>query len=373
MLVIAAGDRVPYGIAQQPVVGEPAAGRGVQLADPVGMPGSQTGTQCVGEQVVVAIPPALVVERDDEQVLALEGLQHQLTVGAPSQGVAKPAGQLVEHGGVEQERAHLVRLAAQNLLDKVVEDEPMASGERLDKPGDVSRPLGGARMGPGRQRRQLQPGRPPLGARLERGHECGLQLQPHHLVEEHLRFIGGEPEVRRPHLDELATRTQTRQRERRVGPSAHRQRDLRRQVLQEEGHRLMHGGPVDHVVVVERHHHGTGKDVEIVDQADQDGLGWRGAAGLQQGERVDTSLGFGGLNRGHEVGQEHSEIGVARVESQPRHSALHRLRRQPLRQKSGLAEPSRRRDQHEPRPFASAHAQLIGEAGARHQPVPRRG
>ena len=54
------------GIAQQPVLGEPPAGCGVQLTDPVGMPGGQTDTQSVGKQVVVAVPPALVVERDDD-------------------------------------------------------------------------------------------------------------------------------------------------------------------------------------------------------------------------------------------------------------------------------------------------------------------
>ncbi len=225
VLVVATRDRVPYGIAQQPVLGQPSAGGGVQLTDPVAMPGSQTGTQRVGEQLVVAVPPALIVERDDEQVLALKGLQHQLTVRATSQGVAKPTRQLVEHGSVEQEGPYLVRLPVQHLLNKVVKDEPMASRERLDKPSDVSRPVAGARMGPGRQPGQLQPHRPPLSARLERGHERRLQRQPHHLVEEHLSFIGGEPEVRRPHLHELATRTQTRQRERRVRPSAHRQRD----------------------------------------------------------------------------------------------------------------------------------------------------
>jgi len=91
MLVVAARDCVPYGIVQQSVLGEPPAGRSVQLTDPIGMPGNQTGAQCVGEEVVVAIPPALVVERDDEQVLALEGLQHRLTVGATSQGAARVA------------------------------------------------------------------------------------------------------------------------------------------------------------------------------------------------------------------------------------------------------------------------------------------
>ncbi len=373
VLVVAARDRVPYGIGEQSVLGEPSAGRGVQLTDPVGMTRSQTGTQCVGEEVVVAIPPALVVERDHEQVLALEGLQHRLTVGTTGQGVAEPAGHLVEHGGVEQERAHLVRLPVQNLLDEVVEDEPMAARERLDEPSDIVGPVGSAGMGAGRQRGQLQPGRPPLGARLESGHECGLQPQPHHLVEEDLGFVGGEPEVRGPHLHELATRPQTRQRERWVGPGRHRQRDLRRQVVEQEGHRLVDGGPVDDVVVVERHHRRTGEDVEIVDQADQDGVGWRGVTGLQQSERIGTSLGLGGLNRRHEVGQKNPDVGVAWVECQPRHSALRVLgRRQPLRQKCGLAEPGRCRDEDQPRPSTSVRAKSVGEAGAPHQPATRR-
>ena len=80
----------------------------------------------------------------------------------------------------------------------------------------------------------------------------------------------------------------------------------------------MDSSPVDDVVVIERHHHGTGEDIEIVDQADQDGVGWRGSAALQQGERVDTSLGSGGLNRGHQVSHKQPEVGVAWVKSQPR-------------------------------------------------------
>jgi hypothetical protein len=68
----------------------------------------------------------------------------------------------------------------------------------------------------------------------------------------------------------------------------------------------MDGGSVDDVVVVERHHRGTGEDIQIVDQAHQDVVGRRGAAGLQQGERVDADLGLDGLDRGHEVGEERS-------------------------------------------------------------------
>ncbi len=99
----------------------------------------------------------------------------------------------------------------------------------------------------------------------ERGRERRLKLQPHHLVEEHLRLVGGEPQVRRPHLHELAACTQAGQREGRDGPGSHRERDLRGQVVQDEGRRLVYGGPVDDVVVVERHHRRTGEDFEIVD------------------------------------------------------------------------------------------------------------
>ncbi len=95
VLVIAAHDRVPNGIAKQPVFREPSAGCGVQLTDAVGMPGGQTGAQRVGEQVVVAIPPPLVVQRDDEQIPALKGLQHRLTVGTTGQRVTEAARHLV--------------------------------------------------------------------------------------------------------------------------------------------------------------------------------------------------------------------------------------------------------------------------------------
>ena len=317
VLMVAAHDRVPNGIAQQPVLREPSAGRGVQLTDAVGIPGRQTGTQRVGEQVVIAVPPPLVVQRDDEQIPALKRLQHPLTVAATGQGIAESARHLIEHRGTEQELADLVRLTPQNLLNEIVKDETMASREGRDEPSDISRPLGRGGMGPGRQRGQLQPRRPPLGARLERCHQRWLQLQTHHLVEKRLRFLGGEPEVRGPHLHELATRTQTGQRQRRISPSGHRQRDLRRQVVQQEGHRFMDRGRVDDVVVIQRHHRRAGEEVEIVDQADQDILGRRGSAGRQQAESLNAHLRIGDLNRGHEVDQKLSEVSVAWVERQP--------------------------------------------------------
>lgn len=127
MFVVAARDRVPHGILQQPVLGKPTGGGGMQPTYPTAAPGRQTGTQSIGEEVVVAVPPPLVVERNDEQVPALEGLQHRLTVGTTSQGIAETIGHLLEHTRVKQKLAHPVRLPAQNLLNEIVENKSMAS------------------------------------------------------------------------------------------------------------------------------------------------------------------------------------------------------------------------------------------------------
>ncbi len=54
------------------------------------------GPQRLGEQVVVAEPASLVVERDDEDVRVLQGLEHRLPAVASGQGVAQRAGQPLE-------------------------------------------------------------------------------------------------------------------------------------------------------------------------------------------------------------------------------------------------------------------------------------
>ena len=76
------GERVPDGVRDEVVRGVPGAGPLVQTRHLVGVLGEQACAQDVGEQVVVAVPGALVVERDEEEVAALEVLQHPGAVGA---------------------------------------------------------------------------------------------------------------------------------------------------------------------------------------------------------------------------------------------------------------------------------------------------
>ena len=63
--------------ATRSVRGVPVARAPVQLRHQVGLLGEQARVQHVGEQVVVAVPGALGVQGDDEQVVALERLQHR--------------------------------------------------------------------------------------------------------------------------------------------------------------------------------------------------------------------------------------------------------------------------------------------------------
>jgi hypothetical protein len=63
---ILGGERVPDRVCDQAASGVPDAGAVMQLRHLFGVLGEQTCAEYVGEQVVVAVPGALGVERDNE-------------------------------------------------------------------------------------------------------------------------------------------------------------------------------------------------------------------------------------------------------------------------------------------------------------------
>ena len=265
---ILGGHGVRKRIGQQAGRGVPAGRGAVQGADPVGFQRAQAGPERLGEQVMVAIPASFAVERDDEQVLPLQVVEQPLTVGSIGQRVAQVGGEQIEHRRLEQEPAHAGRLPVQDLLDQIVQDEAVAAGEGVDESGDV---LGGRAGGDG-QRGQLQSGGPALRSRAERGHVPGRELQGHHSVEERSGLVRGESKIGRSYLDEFRPGSQAGQRQRRIGPGGQGESDLRGQVVEQEGHCVVDLGGIDDVVVVQGQHGRTGAQVEVVDQADQDGL-----------------------------------------------------------------------------------------------------
>ena len=68
-----------------------------------GRSSQQARLEHVGEQMVIAIPLAPVVERDEEQVPSIERLQHRLAAVLAGDGVAQRAAQPAEDRGLEQE------------------------------------------------------------------------------------------------------------------------------------------------------------------------------------------------------------------------------------------------------------------------------
>ena len=133
----------------------------MQFGDLVGPLITEVGLQHVREKVVVAVPVAVVVERDQEQVGAVEGFQGGLAAGFTCDGVAERAVQTVQQAGAEQEGADLFGLPCQHLLDQVVHDVPVIARESGDEGADVFSSLH-------RDGGELERGNPAFGPSLQR-------------------------------------------------------------------------------------------------------------------------------------------------------------------------------------------------------------
>ena len=152
--------RVPDRLVGQVVALVPLAGALVQQRDLLRLLAEQARPQHVGEQVVVAVPLPPIVQRDDEQVGALQGRDHLAAVVAAGDGVTQRSGEPVENRRLQQEAANRIRLMRQHLLDQIVDEVPVVAGE----PGDEAARVLAALQG---ERGELQRGDPPLGPLLQ--------------------------------------------------------------------------------------------------------------------------------------------------------------------------------------------------------------
>ena len=91
----------------------------------------QVHAKNIGKKMVIAIPVALVIQRNDKEVAALQGFQSRVAFLLTGDGITQRAAQPVENGGLQQEAADRFRLTLQNLFDQIVQDETVAAGESL--------------------------------------------------------------------------------------------------------------------------------------------------------------------------------------------------------------------------------------------------
>src|SRR5579859_6551707 len=141
------------------------------------MPGARALVQCrpdarlgpgqltakhLREQMVIAVPLTGVVQRHEEEVLALEEVDDICRVSGPGDCVAKGRAEPVQDGRPREELPDVTRQSAQHLLGEKVDDEPVLASELPDE-------------GPWRgmtaqgQRREIQPGRPSFSALEKNG------------------------------------------------------------------------------------------------------------------------------------------------------------------------------------------------------------
>jgi hypothetical protein len=279
---VVARHRVAEGRFREVVRQVPTAGAAVETGDLVGVAPSQVLPQEVGEQPVVTEPAPVVVERKEEEVLALQALQHRLPAVVPGDRVAERAAQPVEDGGPEQEPPDIVGQRGEHLVAQIIRDEAMPAADHG--------PVHGLRMPAEGKRNQLQSRRPPFQSGMEGTDLLVGQSEPAQAIDKLAGFGRREGEIVAPHLHELGARPVAGQRQGRIGPPGQHQVKGGRQVVEQVSDRLMDGLLVDQVVVVEDEDRLAGRAGGEVDERREDGVAIGRRRPEEQAERALPDL-----------------------------------------------------------------------------------
>ena len=151
----------------------------------------------VAEQVVVAVPLAAIVERDDECIRAREDLERIGRIVRAEHRIAQGRRHPVEDRRTKQERLEFARLALHHLFQEVV-------GDLLLIAGQTGSPRGGIVAVSQRERCQRDRGSPPLRPVAQSLGRLRRQLQTT-AGGNGSRLLGVESEERGPDLDQVAT------------------------------------------------------------------------------------------------------------------------------------------------------------------------
>ena len=230
--------------------------------------------------MMIPVPAALVVQRDDEQVSALEILERGLASRGTGHEVAEARREAIEHRGREEKGVGWLGLARQHLLDQEVEDVAVAPGEGLDQAGGAARPLSLQR-----ERRELQAGDPALGPLDQRRALVLGQLEAHDVAEERLPFVPPKAQVGGADLEQIVGRSKPRQRKWGVRARGDRDSHSLGQAGQEEADDRVDGGRSDEVVVVEHEDEIVRGLGEVVRECGDDHLRRRGIGRVEEVER----------------------------------------------------------------------------------------
>ena len=195
--VVPGGERVADRLGACAVALVPRARAPVQRRHLRRLLGQQLRCEDVGEEVMVAIPLAPVVQRHDKEVATIERLQPRAAVLLAGHGITQRAVEAVENGGLKEETAHGFGLALKHLFDQIVKNVAVVARESTDEGGDILMALEG-------EGGQLQTGDPAFGALFQGADIVGRETQAHHYGEKCCGLSAGEAQVGGPKLGQLA-------------------------------------------------------------------------------------------------------------------------------------------------------------------------
>ena len=352
------GEAVVDGVLDVAARTVPRGGARVQLARVPRPLDLEHVAQDLAEEVVVAVPAAMVVEGDQRQVRVLEPLEAGRAVLAAGHDVAQRRRQALEDRGLEQEVAGVGRLAVEHLGRQVVDELAVVACER----GDERVGLGAAAQ---REPGELQPRRPALGAVLQLRDLPRREVQPERAVEQRGRLGVAEAQLSHADLDELPARAQAPERQRRIGARGDRQVHRGRQVLEQEGERLVHPRVGDEVQVIEHEHERRAARRELVDEQRHDHVGEARVGRAQRGLGGPARGGVDGAHGGDNARPEADGVVLGVVERQPGERPLLGGRGRPEHEQRGLARPRRRGDERQL--VRAGRAERRDQIAARHE------
>ena len=335
---LAGGEGVADGRVRLSLLGEPLVRALVELGDEPGLALRELGAEQIGEELVVAVPLAAVVERNQEEVRALELRQARRRATPPGHRVAERSRERVEDRGLEQE-VPLARVQrAENDLGQVVDDVAVRAVEGGYEPVRI----GALTQG---ERREVDPGGPALGAPVQDLEALGAEPEGQLLVQEDRLLVLRETEVERAQLEQARVGAELRDRDRRIGAARDDELDVPRLRLHEVGERGVAGRVVDRVVVVEDEDELARKRLELPDDDRDQRVVHVDVAGLERDLRGVSEIRADAADRLDDPGPERDRVAVGGVGGEPGERALVELA--PLREEGRLPEPRRRGEEDE--------------------------
>ena len=333
-LAVARRDRVFDRAVDVIVLGVPAARALVQRGLQMTSAAVELGLQHLLEQGVVPVLLVAPVERHQQHVRTRQALERLGRALALEDRVAQGPEEPVEQRGPGEEVELAGRQSLEERVAHVVGHEPVVAVELLERAVEVV-------LGAERQRRQVEPRGPALGALDEPLDRRPVEVQPC-LLEQVGRLGGGHHQLARRDLPQAMLRAQAPERHLRLLPRGDRQGRARVEAAGELGQRGERLGVVQGVEVVEHdHERALALAQRVADPGHDDLPEVRAGREQRREDRVVERLDL--VDCGGDRTEQEDRVVIALVQGDPGEGALVGVL--PLGEEGRLAVPGGRRDE----------------------------